>query len=811
MSRKSICTILSTLFLLGAVEAGAVQFNPDSLRIHYSKYAGWCSPEKIYLHMDRTYYAVAEDIWFMGYLSNASAKAVLPVSRYIYVEVLDKQGKSVSRVKIKQDEDQCYPGCLTLPDNLASGNYTVRAYSIWQMNRPDNYMFNQRIEVLGSKRAKEKEQTPDDLTDISFYPEGGRYFAGQKAVVGIKVMDGKGRSKEYAGWIYNESGEQIVPVATKHDGMSSFSFIPEVGRKYRFVGNDGREFNLPEPSASGMTINCGMISGQEYAIVRGVTPGNYYLFMRDASSLRLLSPMEFTGQPKAFKLPLDVFTSGINHFLLLDAQGTIVSERMFFIYDESPRRPVVRIARQNERPSARELLRTGVTLTDAEGNPLDGKFSVSVVRGSFKGRVQDDGIESYMNLSSELSGKINNPSYYFDSNVSERERKTNIDLLMMIQGWKYYDMPAILASDGKPYLVRHMKEYMQEIHGYIERTLGSKQKLPKNFVFTVMVPKLNMTNSVQVSEASGFIVDSLDFQENTDFLININRKGLGADYSPKWRGDKFASPYMYYPAPGMASAQKVEEKIPLVAEFADVDTLQAAVVSADQSSMFGDSINGRMSSSEDIERYKDRTLIDYVKLKAPSFTYENEYMVNKRILSSGGSSQDEHEDESTVTTVTTSEDVNAPRNAVRLVVDDMEQQWWMFDNVYMEDVEAISISTSPDFLYGAMGGLVEVKFKSGITLLRNSETRPSLLYFVPLGYQKPRYFYSPRYDKGDPHDTYDHRNTIYWNPSVKVSGGKAMLEFCNSDQMDFPFIIRIEGLTSDGRPFSLHSTLDYKE
>ena len=32
--------------------------------------------------------------------------------------------------------------------------------------------------------------------------------------------------------------------------------------------------------------------------------------------------------------------------------------------------------------------------------------------------------------------------------------------------------------------------------------------------------------------------------------------------------------------------------------------------------------------------------------------------------------------------------------------------------------------------------------------------------------------------------------------------------FCNSDQPDFPYIIRIEGLSADGRPFSRHCLVE---
>ena len=97
---------------------------------------------------------------------------------------------------------------------------------------------------------------------------------------------------------------------------------------------------------------------------------------------------------------------------------------------------------------------------------------------------------------------------------------------------------------------------------------------------------------------------------------------------------------------------------------------------------------------------------------------------------------------------------------------------------------------------------MHIALKPGV-LRRDADRNPSLLYFVPLGYQVPRYFTSPRYDLGES-GPYDQRNTLWWSPDVKISGGSATISFCNSDQMDYPYIIRIEGISADGRPFSRH-------
>ena len=55
----------------------------------------------------------------------------------------------------------------------------------------------------------------------------------------------------------------------------------------------------------------------------------------------------------------------------------------------------------------------------------------------------------------------------------------------------------------------------------------------------------------------------------------------------------------------------------------------------------------------------------------------------------------------------------------------------------------------------------------------------------------------------------DFRSTIYWNPVVRTdAGGKATVEFQCSDDLG-PIRVRVDGMTSDGRPFSGSSTLNF--
>lgn len=782
------------ILLLAFVRLQATDFLTDSLQIRYDAYASWCSPEKLYVHMDRTVFTAGENLWFKGWIADASRTSALPFSQFIYAELLDPKGAAVSRVKIKRSGDG-FPGCLELPETMETGNYTFRAYTLWQLNNDPEYMFNQAVRIVGTERQEKKKVSKDrggDALNLSFWPEGGRYFAGYKSIIAFKVQDAKGRSVEdFKAFLANDQGESLMPVSVRHDGMGAFEFLPVPGVNYFLEDASGARYPLPEPSIDGASINLRMLWDRYYVSVRGVGEGDAQLLVRDVAEIRPLTQFQLNGKIITVKAEKDFFRTGINHLLVVRRDGTILAERLFFVPAEQS--PDCSFSAVQFSPEPRAYGKFSIGLKAEDGSPLDGSCSVSVVRGTLKDWQQADGIDSYIMLSSELKGHINNPWYYFDKSIPAQERAANMDLLMMIQGWRYYDLETIMSPGKGKFKLRYLKEMTQSVRGRITRRLSSK--MPKKFNFTLIISKLHFYTSLDVDKANSFVIDSLDFEENTEFLINIGTPRFGATYLPKWDGDVLAGNYLYKPAPGFGK----DVRPPLLSD-AMSDTLQAAVVTADAGEQ--DVLTFGSNYSSDISNYKSYTLIEYLGMKKASFVYDGENMYNRNVQMSRFTPVGESDDESSDGFGQTDPDTET--GAVKLVVDEVEQSWWGYDMLHMDEIRSISVSTQPDPRFGGSGGVVAISLKPGVSP-QSSDRDPSLLYFVPLGHQVPRYFDSPRYDRGDQADSgSDKRNTVWWSPFVAIKDGRGTVEFCNTDRQDFPYVVRIEGVTSTGIPFSHH-------
>ncbi len=69
--------------------------------------------EKVYLHTDRDHYDAGERVWFRAYLTNSVNHKRSDFSRYVYVELRDRQDSLYARVKLAL-RDSIFAGYMHL-------------------------------------------------------------------------------------------------------------------------------------------------------------------------------------------------------------------------------------------------------------------------------------------------------------------------------------------------------------------------------------------------------------------------------------------------------------------------------------------------------------------------------------------------------------------------------------------------------------------------------------------------------------------------------------------------------------------------
>ena len=100
------------------------------------------NPENLYTHFDKEFYVAGEDLWYNVYLLNPIDK----VSNLLYTELLDAEGKLISRQILKIENNQAQ-GDIALPPDLSQGYYEFRAYTQWNLNFTPQAIYRKHIPI----------------------------------------------------------------------------------------------------------------------------------------------------------------------------------------------------------------------------------------------------------------------------------------------------------------------------------------------------------------------------------------------------------------------------------------------------------------------------------------------------------------------------------------------------------------------------------------------------------------------------------------------------------------------------------------
>ena len=104
--------------------------------------------ERARVYCDRSLYAAGETVWMRGWITDVDGAAA--TSKFLYVELLrDGAGSVEKRIKLKE-RGGMFLGQMELPEDLESGWYTLRAYTLAQKDWPAEALFHTRVLIRGT-------------------------------------------------------------------------------------------------------------------------------------------------------------------------------------------------------------------------------------------------------------------------------------------------------------------------------------------------------------------------------------------------------------------------------------------------------------------------------------------------------------------------------------------------------------------------------------------------------------------------------------------------------------------------------------
>lgn len=461
--------------------------------------------EKVYLHFDNTSYYLNEHIWFKAYVTQAQNHSLSSRSKTLYVELLNKDGFLVER-KVYPVVDGLAKGDFRVSDSCEAGFYEIRAYTRWMRNWDEACVFSrvfpvfnepetpnlwqqtllQRERAAPLDRRKENAQKAPKF-QLLFFPEGGTLVEGITSQVAFKVLDEEGASVlNVLGKIYSKQTQKaVLDINTRHNGMGVFSLTPQKGEEYVAritVHNESYEFDLPAALPQGYTMQINnypparlIVTIQKSDTLQADTLG----FTASCRGKVLVSQLVITTDSTGaqFSLPKEQLPEGVLQLTLFNCEGKILCERRAFVQPPRNDRAIKIHLQENDMDfNSAALNEIGFRLTDAQGVPLARTgLSVSVRDGKTElSNWNHESARINLLLSSDLKGYIENPAYYFEK--VDNVRLQNLDLLMLVQGWRRYDWQEM--SGAIPFTPRFKAEKGITIDGRVTHLMNKKKPYP---------------------------------------------------------------------------------------------------------------------------------------------------------------------------------------------------------------------------------------------------------------------------------------------------------------------------------------------
>lgn len=293
--------------------------------------------------------------------------------------------------------------------------------------------------------------------DLQFMPEGGQLVASLPTNVGFKAIGEDGHGVDVKGEVLNKEGETAAVFESSHKGMGVFNLVPQPGEVYTAkitqANGDTKTVSLPAIRQSGTAMRVknnrakDSIDVSFLASEDQVVPGKMYHFIAEARGVVCYAAsLDFKNSSITAHIPKTNFPTGIAHLTLLNQDGQPANERLVFINHNDN----LKINISGSKTYApRDSIPMHIKVTDSDGKPIVGSFSVAVTDNAQVKKDLDNNanILTNMLISADLKGYIEDPGYYLAQN---NESAKALDVLLLTQGWIGYNWSSIIAGNEKP-------------------------------------------------------------------------------------------------------------------------------------------------------------------------------------------------------------------------------------------------------------------------------------------------------------------------------------------------------------------------
>ncbi|MEO5891154.1 MAG: TonB-dependent receptor plug domain-containing protein [Ferruginibacter sp.] len=646
--------------------------------------------------------------------------------------------------------------------------------------------------------------------DLQFMPEGGTLLENFTSTIAFKAINENGKAADVKGEVRDSDGNKVGVFESFHFGMGKFLFTPRPGQTYQAIitspANIKQQYELPAATANGVMMH---IATAKKILTVTITASNDIEVKLLASTKNIAYYSKNISLRKGLndiQINEDIFPAGIAQFTLYTIYEKPLAERLVFL--NADKQLKVTITPDKVKYLPREKITLSLKTVDEKGQPVPSNFSLSVIDDKLWSLADDkqDNILSWLLMSSELKGKIEEPQFYFKQD--EPKSLPALDLLMLTNGYRYFDYIDYVTTEGK---LKYLPDQDNVLSGQI---VNSDNKPIPADLFLVNTVTGGKALKIKTGEDGTFFFSellpktsyylfakSLDKKEKV--TIRVLQNGYGNNPAKVTEFKLLISKPVNFgmTIPVIPNPLKEDDKnLPvnnIVNGFKQVNALNDVVV-------IGYATQRKKDLTGAVSIVNNRDLFG-----AANFAGLLQGKVGGLIINATG-------DPGADTRISIRGTRTLPGNSPLVVMNGMPLENVNLDIINPADIESLTVlkDAAATALYGsrAMNGVIIIESKK----FRNEKIHfriPGKYYYASQAvntagtpYTVARKFYVPKYATTTTTQRTDFRETIYWNPVVQTGkDGTASVTFYNSDAST-TFRAIAEGIAYNGKPGRTEAT-----
>jgi hypothetical protein len=296
--------------------------------------------EKVHIQTTKTTYLAGDTLWFSAFLwaTNDSVP-----SKVLYVELLSPSVFLVGERTLKIENEPVLHYFVF--DSVATGTYTLRAYTHYLTGFGNDAFFEKQIQVSRDPSQTFDRSVTATTKNIQFAVEGGNLVEGLPSRLFFQTP-----KPNQSGLLKDDLNATFASFTSDAEGLAIVPIVPAKNRNYRVeliaVFNDVQAFALDKTKPSGATLQLNTIDS--LLVIKTYTQQ----LETDSTTMtfyyenRAIFQETTASRPvQILKLPTKLLPIGLIQCIVTDNKSQILAERLWL--NESPKNNLSKMARYN--------------------------------------------------------------------------------------------------------------------------------------------------------------------------------------------------------------------------------------------------------------------------------------------------------------------------------------------------------------------------------------------------------------------------------------------------------------------------------